>query len=139
MCRGRRKGSRAQIICLAIREGEVSVAQLLFEMVCERPPRSLRSRLPHEGEINACNVTALFSPSARGRAAEGGRGSLRHHLELQLSNRARFQANFLAPVRAETPEQKAPSQTRVLLFRRRADKQQEARTTLAALLKEARL
>jgi hypothetical protein len=30
----------------------VRVAQLQFEMVCERPPRSLRSRLPpHEGEI----------------------------------------------------------------------------------------
>jgi hypothetical protein len=81
---------------------------------------------------------ARVSPSARERAAEGGRGSLTRHLELQLSNCARFQANFLLPVRAETPEQKAPSQTRVLLFRRRADKQQEARTTLAALLKEAR-
>jgi hypothetical protein len=31
-------------------------------------------------------VRALFSPSLRGRAAEGGRGSLTHHLELQLSN-----------------------------------------------------
>jgi hypothetical protein len=36
---------------------------------------------PHEGEITACNVRALFSPSVRGRAAEGGRGSLTHHLE----------------------------------------------------------
>src|SRR5262245_32948485 len=34
-------------------------------MVCERPPRSLRSRLP----------------LTRGRSAEGGRGSLTHHLE----------------------------------------------------------
>src|SRR5215470_16467386 len=41
---------------------------------------------PHEGEINACNVRALFSPSVRGRAAEGGRGSLTHHLELELGN-----------------------------------------------------
>jgi hypothetical protein len=31
-------------------------------------------------------MRALFSPSARGRAAEGGRGSLTHHLELELSN-----------------------------------------------------
>jgi hypothetical protein len=31
-------------------------------------------------------VRALFSPSVRGRAAEGGRGSLTHHLELELVN-----------------------------------------------------
>jgi hypothetical protein len=31
-------------------------------------------------------MTALFSPSVRGRAAEGGRGSLTHHLELELVN-----------------------------------------------------
>jgi hypothetical protein len=31
---------------------------------------------------NACNVRALFSPSVRGRAAEGGRASFTHHLEL---------------------------------------------------------
>src|SRR5262249_32049327 len=48
---------------------------VVTKMMCERPPRSLR-------EI------ALFSPSVRGRAAEGGRGSLTHHLELQLSNTA---------------------------------------------------
>src|SRR5262249_22189797 len=41
-----------------------------FEMVCERPPRSLRSRLP----------------LVRGRAAEGGRGSLKRHLELECLN-----------------------------------------------------
>jgi hypothetical protein len=35
----------------------------------------------HEGEFNACNVRALFSPSVRGRAAEGGRGSLTCHLD----------------------------------------------------------
>jgi hypothetical protein len=34
-------------------------------MMCERPPRSLRSRLP----------------LTRGRAAEGGRGSVTRHLE----------------------------------------------------------
>ena len=44
-----------------------AVAQLQFEMVFERPPRSLRSRL-------------LL---VRGRAAEGGRGSPKHHLEMQ--------------------------------------------------------
>src|SRR5262245_12025188 len=51
------------------------VAQHEIEMVCERPPHSLRSRLPlTRRETYACNVTALFSPSLRGRAAEGGRG-----------------------------------------------------------------
>src|SRR5262249_17357827 len=35
----------------------------------------------HEGEINVCNLRALFFPSVSGRAAEGGRGSLTHHLE----------------------------------------------------------
>src|SRR5262245_35106348 len=35
-------------------------------MMCERPPRSLRSRLP----------------LTRGRIAEGGRGSVTHHLDL---------------------------------------------------------
>src|SRR5262245_26670197 len=43
-------------------------------MVCERPPRSLRSRLP----LTRGRLT-LFSPSVRGRAGEGG--SLTHHLE----------------------------------------------------------
>jgi len=38
-----------------------------FKMMCEQPPRSLRSRLP----------------LVTGRAAEGGRGALTHHLELQ--------------------------------------------------------
>jgi hypothetical protein len=60
------------------------VAQLQSKMVCERPPRSLRSRLPlTRGRLTLVNVRALFSPSARGRAAEGGRGSLTHHLELE--------------------------------------------------------
>jgi hypothetical protein len=31
-------------------------------------------------------MRALFSPSVRGRAAEGGRGSLTHHPELELVN-----------------------------------------------------
>src|SRR5215813_10477364 len=49
--------------------------QLQFKMMCERPPRSLRSRLPlTRGRLR------LFSPSVRGRAAEGGRGSLTRHL-----------------------------------------------------------
>src|SRR5262245_12087276 len=41
---------------------------------------------PHEGEINTCNVRALFSLRVRGRAAEGGRGSFTHHLEFELGN-----------------------------------------------------
>jgi hypothetical protein len=36
---------------------------------------------PSRGGDYACNVRDLFSPSVRGRAAEGGRGSLTHHLE----------------------------------------------------------
>src|SRR5262249_30111241 len=51
-----------------------------LEMVFERPPRSLRSRLPlTRSRLNACK--ALFSPSVRGRAAEGGRGSLTHSVD----------------------------------------------------------
>jgi hypothetical protein len=53
---------------------------------CVSDPLSLASPR-HEGEINACNVRALFSPSVRGRAAEGGRGSLTRHLELELGNK----------------------------------------------------
>jgi hypothetical protein len=51
---------------------QAGVSQLQIKMVCERPPRSLRSRLP----------------LTRGRAAEGGRGSLTHHLEFELGNTA---------------------------------------------------
>src|SRR5262245_26006876 len=48
------------------------------------------SRLPlTRGEINTCNVRVLFSPSVRGRAAEGGRGSLTHHRELGVGQHAR--------------------------------------------------
>jgi hypothetical protein len=62
--------------CWTVYEG------LQFQMVCERPPRSLRSRLPlTRGRLS------LFSPSVRGRAAEGGRGSLTHHLELGAAER----------------------------------------------------
>src|SRR5262249_25512564 len=43
---------------------------LKFEIVCERPPRSLRSRLLREGE-----------------SRQRRQGSLTHHLELQLSKR----------------------------------------------------
>jgi hypothetical protein len=35
---------------------------------------------PSRGGDYACNMRALFSPSVRGRAAEGGRGSLSHVL-----------------------------------------------------------
>src|SRR4030095_6572027 len=49
-------------------------------MVCERPPRSLRSRLPlTRGRL--ARTKGLFSPSVRGRAAEGGRGSLKHGVD----------------------------------------------------------
>src|SRR5262245_20193627 len=58
------------------------VAQLQFERVCERPPRSLRSRLPlTRGRLH-------ILPLVRGRAAEGGRGSLTHHFESELATSA---------------------------------------------------
>jgi hypothetical protein len=41
---------------------------------------------PHEGEINFCNVRALFSPSVRGEPPKVARGSLTHHLELEVGN-----------------------------------------------------
>jgi hypothetical protein len=41
---------------------------------------------PSRGGDYARNVRALFSPSVRGRAAEGGRESLTRHLELELGN-----------------------------------------------------
>src|SRR5262245_32161492 len=46
------------------------VVQLQFKMMCERPPRSLRSRLP----------------LTRGRLRHRRQGSLTHHLELELVN-----------------------------------------------------
>jgi hypothetical protein len=57
---------------------------LQFEIVFDRPPRSLRSRLPLTRGRLRCKMRALFSPSVRGRAAEGGRGSLTRHLELEF-------------------------------------------------------
>jgi hypothetical protein len=58
-------------------------------MACERPPRSLRSHLPlTRGRL------ALFSPSVRGRAAEGGRGSLIHHLEFELGKKPKDVSSY---------------------------------------------
>src|SRR5262245_58276608 len=55
------------------------------QMVCERPPRSLRSRLPlTRGRMR------LVSPLQRRRAAEGGRGSLTHHLEFATERHPAF-------------------------------------------------
>src|SRR5262245_62973618 len=59
-------------------------------MVSERPPRSLRSRLPlTRGRLH------LFCPSVRGRAAEGGRG--RSHTISKLFTRYRRFINASAP------------------------------------------
>src|SRR5690348_11435014 len=67
------------------------VAQLQFKMMCERPPRSLRSRLPltsisswrcqqhnskEEGDAKTKDLRSFFLE--RGRAAEGGRGRGSH-------------------------------------------------------------
>jgi len=48
----------------------------------------------HEGGDYACNIKELFSPSVRGRAAEGGRGLLTHHLELELGTFRRSAAHL---------------------------------------------
>jgi hypothetical protein len=76
--------------------GAAPVAQLQFKMMCERPSLASLVSPPHEGEITACNVRALFSPSVRGRAAEGGRGSLARHLELELNTRLQLLHQFLS-------------------------------------------
>jgi hypothetical protein len=48
-----------------------------FEMMCERPPRSLRSRLPlTRGRLRLQHESFILPIRVRGRAAEGGRGSL---------------------------------------------------------------
>jgi hypothetical protein len=44
-------------------------------------------------------VKALFSPSLRGRAAEGGRGSLTRHLELGVEQHAAIYLTFNSFVR----------------------------------------
>jgi hypothetical protein len=57
------------------------IDELVHSRWCVRDPLPRSARVsPSRGEINACNVRALFSPSLRGRAAEGGRGLLTHHL-----------------------------------------------------------
>jgi outer membrane protein, multidrug efflux system len=56
------------------------------DVVCSTPSLASLASPPHEGEINGCNVRALFSPSLRGRDADGGRGSGTHHLDLGLGN-----------------------------------------------------
>ena len=72
-------------------------------MVCERPPRSPRSRLPlTRGRL------ALFSPSVRGRAAEGGRGSLTHHPEFELGNTPKA----IGSSRATEPRKNTSHETR---------------------------
>jgi hypothetical protein len=50
------------------------VAQLQFKMMCERPPAAFDGSPPREGETRA----------------KRARGSLTHHLKLQLSNKPFF-------------------------------------------------
>jgi|SRR5262245_6206652 len=54
--------------------------QLQFQMVCERPPRSLRSRLPLTGE------TGFIFPLREGESRRRRQGSLTHHRELELGS-----------------------------------------------------
>jgi hypothetical protein len=59
------------------------MTNLKFEMVCEQPPRSLRSRLPlTRGRLPLQRKSFILPLRERGRAAEDGRGSLTHYLEL---------------------------------------------------------
>src|SRR5262245_64062295 len=98
-------------------------------MVCERPPSLARvspSRVspanpvgrPHdnkeEGESKTKDLRSFFlergrvrhsPPPREGESPEGGRGSLAHHLELQLSNRSFGRA-------AEMPQKSRVSQQR---------------------------
>src|SRR5262245_52779510 len=61
-------------------------------MVCDRPPRSVRSRLPlTRGRLR------FILPLVRGRAAEGGGGSLTQHLKLQATLYRRFVAATAQP------------------------------------------
>jgi hypothetical protein len=99
---------------------EGPVVQPQFQMVCERPPRSLRSRLPlTRGRLTPANVRDLFSPSVRGRAAEGGRGSLTHHLELGLGDTTgRPWLEFrqpMSPFRGERTFRRSAAENRRLL------------------------
>jgi hypothetical protein len=56
---------------------------------CVSDPLARFARVsPSRGGDYACNVKDSFSPSVRGRAAEGGRGSLTHHLEVTLPSPA---------------------------------------------------
>src|SRR5215510_3457752 len=55
---------------------------------CVSDPLARFARVsPSRGGDYACNMRALFSPSLRGRAAEGGRGAATHRLVLGLGNR----------------------------------------------------
>jgi hypothetical protein len=50
------------------------VAQLQFEMVCERPPRSLRSRLPLTRGRLRWNLQAVYSPPREGESRRRRQG-----------------------------------------------------------------
>src|SRR5262245_1912193 len=55
-------------------------SQLQFKMMCDRPSRSLPSRLPlTRGRLKRLQRESFILPLVRGRAAEGGRGSLTSH------------------------------------------------------------
>jgi hypothetical protein len=54
---------------------------------------------PSRGGDYAGNVRDLFSPSVRGRAAEGGRGSLTHHLR-QAAERRKILSPLTGLIRA---------------------------------------
>src|SRR5262245_42842853 len=55
-----------------------AVAQLC-KIACERPPAAFGGRPPDKGDIKARRIKDANLPLVRGRAAEGGRGSLTSH------------------------------------------------------------
>ena len=48
--------------------------------------------------MNVWDMRPLFSPSVRGRAAEGGRGSFTHHLEFVATLRCRSAVETTPPL-----------------------------------------
>jgi drug/metabolite transporter (DMT)-like permease len=75
-------------------------------MMCERPPRSLRSHLPlTRGRLRLQRDT-LFSPSVRGRAAEGGRGSLTRRLRMIRTRTESVQRGASLPTDVQMQPQK---------------------------------
>src|SRR5262249_14115698 len=84
------RGSSIQVASLApfahSSNARGTVKPAALQMVCELPPPAFGGSPPHGGENKALTLHALISPREGETRAERARGSLTHHLELQLSN-----------------------------------------------------